>query len=75
MSLLAKPIKKELIMVENKLSEIIKLLCEASDDATKFDNGNSSAGTRVRKAAQDATHALKDLRKAVSEVKNERKGG
>jgi hypothetical protein len=62
-------------MVENKLSEIIELLCEVSPDAVKFDKGNAAAGTRVRKAAQEAANALKDLRKAVSEVKNERKGG
>ena len=62
-------------MVENNLSEIIKLLCEASEDAIKFDSGNAAAGTRVRKAAQEAVNSLKDLRKKVSEVKNERKGG
>ena len=62
-------------MVENKLSEVIELLCSATGDAGKFDSGNNSAGTRVRKAAQDAVHALKDLRKTVSETKNERKDG
>ena len=60
-------------MVENKLSEVIEFLCSVKGDAEKFDGGNASAGTRIRKAAQDAVHALKDLRKTVSETKNERK--
>lgn len=62
-------------MIESKLNNIIEILCEASADAGKFDGGNSSAGTRVRKAAQDAVHALKDLRKTVTDTKNSRKDG
>ncbi len=60
-------------MVSKKLAEIAALLCGAHTDAEKFDHGNTSAGTRVRKAAQTAVLALKELRKIVSEVKAERK--
>jgi hypothetical protein len=60
-------------MIEEKISEVIEILCAAQADAGKFDAGNASAGTRIRKTAQDAVHALKDLRKTVSEVKNDRK--
>ena len=59
-------------MITKKLAEITTLLCSSQSDAEKFDKGNSSAGTRVRKAAQMAAKALKELRKIVSEVKAER---
>ena len=39
-------------MVINKLNEIIDTLNEAKTDAEKFDRGNATAGTRVRKNAQ-----------------------
>jgi hypothetical protein len=64
---------KGAIMTNNKLTEIVELLTEAQEDCVKFDKGNSTAGTRVRKTAQEVIHALKDLRKLVQETKNERK--
>ena len=42
-------------------------------DAEKFDGGNSSAGARVRKQAQQVVKALKEVRKTVQDVKQERK--
>jgi hypothetical protein len=50
--------------------QVVQQLTEALVDAEKTDSGNKAAGTRVRKAAQSATNALKDLRKQVLEVRN-----
>ena len=50
-------------MTKNKITEIVELLTEAQEDCTKFDKGNSTAGTRLRKTAQEVIRALKDLRK------------
>ena len=60
------------INIENELTEIVNTLTAAIIDASKFDNGNASAGTRVRKAAMEATKSLKNLRSTVTEVKNTR---
>ena len=57
------------------LQTIIDNLEAAKADADKFDKGNSSAGTRVRSAAQAAKKDLDTLRKAVQETKNARKDG
>ena len=56
------------------LAELVKELELSLRDAEKFDNGNASAGVRVRKKAQEAIAKLKDVRKLVSEVKEARKG-
>jgi hypothetical protein len=61
-------------MTEERLTEIVTLLNEAQEDCVKFDKGNATAGTRVRKTAQEVIHALKDLRKLVQDTKNDRKG-
>ena len=61
-------------MVSEKLDEIIETLNAAKVDAEKFDRGNSTAGARVRKNAQIAIVALKELRKLVSQIKTERRG-
>lgn len=60
--------------VHEALSVVMKQLELMLRDAEKFDNGNASAGTRVRKQAQEAIKSLKDLRKLVSDVKETRKG-
>lgn len=54
------------------LDTVIEALQAARTDAEKFDKGNSSAGTRLRKAAQDGKAALHALRGKVQELKNER---
>ena len=59
----------------SSLQAIIDSLTAALADAEKFDAGNSSAGTRVRAAAQEAVYALKDLRVSVQETKNASKAG
>ena len=56
--------------VKVSLEQVVQQLTEALVDAEKTDNGNKSAGTRVRKAAQSAANALKDLRKQVLQTRN-----
>tara|TARA_R110001583_G_scaffold52090_9_gene161986 strand:+ start:230 stop:412 length:183 start_codon:yes stop_codon:yes gene_type:complete len=51
--------------VTNTLQGVVDQLSQAIDDAQKTDNGNKSAGTRVRKTAQQAVNELKTLRKQV----------
>ena len=51
--------------------QVVQQLTEAIADAEKTDAGNKAAGTRVRKAAQGAANALKDLRKQVLESRKE----
>ena len=43
---------------------------EALVDAVKFDNGNNSAGTRVRKAMQNIKSLAQSVRVEVQEQKN-----
>lgn len=64
----------DLKKVSDVLAELVKELELSLRDAEKFDNGNASAGVRVRKKAQEAIAKLKDVRKLVSEVKETRKG-
>ena len=56
--------------IETNLQAIVDGLSTAVADAAKFDKGNSSAGTRVRKAAMEATKGLKSLRTDVQNIKN-----
>lgn len=59
---------------QEQVQALINTLEAALVDAEKFDNGNSSAGTRLRKAAQDGKAALQDIRVYVSETKTARQG-
>lgn len=63
----------DLKKVSEALAELVKDLELSLRDAEKFDNGNASAGVRVRKKAQEAIAKLKDVRKLVSELKEARK--
>jgi gas vesicle protein len=45
-------------------------LSSISSDVEKFNNGNKSAGTRIRKAMQQLKGQAQDLRKEVQEIKN-----
>jgi hypothetical protein len=56
--------------VKVSLEQVVQQLSEALADAEKTDAGNKAAGTRVRKAAQGAANALKELRKQVLETRN-----
>lgn len=57
---------------QEQVQSLIDSLTAALVDAEKFDNGNSAAGTRLRKAAQDGKGTLHEIRKYVSEVKTAR---
>ena len=59
---------------QDKLNTIINDLTACLADAEKFDKGNASAGTRIRKTAQENKSALQDLRLLVQETKTARKG-
>lgn len=55
----------------NTLDEIITLLEEVKSDYSKFYNdGNSAAGTRIRKAMQTVKLSAQDIRLHVQETKN-----
>lgn len=48
---------------------------EAQADVTKFSQGNSAAGSRVRKAMQELKQLAQQLRQEVLESKNAAKDG
>ena len=52
------------------LENIQRQVDEALVDAVKFDNGNNSAGTRVRKAMQAVKQLAQDIRIEVQDQKN-----
>ncbi len=56
--------------VTNTLQTVVDQLSEAIADAQKCDTGNKSAGTRVRKTAQQAVNELKLLRKQVLKARD-----
>ena len=61
-------------MATNRFSDFAKIVEEMEGDFEKFyDKGVGTAGTRVRKALQALTVLAKEVRKAVTEVKNARK--
>ena len=47
------------------------ILTESFQDATKFVNGNNSAGTRVRKVMQEVKNIAQQVRLEVQEQKNQ----
>ena len=52
------------------IEEMKILLEDLQVDVDKFNNGNASAGTRIRKAMQSLKGQAQDLRKEVQEIKN-----
>jgi len=55
----------------NKFSKLKELIASAEADADKFYNkGNSTAGTRLRKAMQEVKGAAQEIRNSVLEQKN-----
>ena len=61
---------KNITYLYNNLVEIVE---NVKKDVEKFDNGNKSAGTRVRKAMMDVKNAAQEIRETVSEIKNAEK--
>lgn len=61
-------------MMTEKLRKILDLLTQAVADSEKFDRGMDAPGTRLRKKSMEASKLLKELRQAVLDERNERKG-
>jgi len=57
-------------MLVEKIEELAKKMLLVVRDAEKFDNGNASAGTRVRK---DLMGLVKEIKEARQHVLEERK--
>ena len=55
-----------MISIENMQT----ILTELQGDIDKFNGGNASAGTRIRKAMQEMKGQAQDLRKDVQTIKN-----
>jgi hypothetical protein len=60
-------------MIKERLEEIIELLHSTGKDTEKFDRGNATAGTRVRKSAMEVIKLLKEMRSEIIDIRNERK--
>lgn len=60
----------QVMSVEAMVQTMIDDLTAALGDAVKHDKGNAAAGTRVRKAMQDAKSAAQDVRAQVQADKN-----
>ena len=56
--------------IVDTLENIERQLHEAAEDAIKFDQGNNSAGTRVRKAMQNIKGLAQQVRLEVQAQKN-----
>ena len=56
--------------ITNTLHNMQEQLAEAIDNARKFDAGNNSAGTRVRKAMQNIKSLAQSVRLEVQAQKN-----
>ena len=57
--------------VAELLSELIETLNGAVEDADKFDDGNQSAGTRVRKALQSVINGSKNCVRQCKRLKTQ----
>jgi len=60
--------------MENQVTSLLKNMAEqfheATNDAMKFEAGNNSAGTRVRKAMQNIKGLAQQVRLEVQSQKN-----
>ena len=56
--------------ITKTLHNMSEQLAEAINDAEKFDAGNNSAGTRVRKAMQNIKSLAQNVRLEVQAQKN-----
>ena len=61
---------EQVMSVEAMVQTMIDDLTAALADAVKHDKGNAAAGTRVRKAMQDAKSAAQAVRTQVQADKN-----
>ncbi len=56
--------------ISDRIANLKQILTDLEADAIKTDNGNKSAGTRVRKSLQEVVNESKEIRKAVIEARN-----
>jgi len=56
--------------ISRKLDGLQNYLDEAQASATKFDNGNQSAGTRARKSLMNIRKLADEIRKEIQTRKN-----
>ena len=64
------------LFIMSQIFETIKQkVAEAEADVAKFTQGNSAAGSRVRKAMQELKQLAQDMRQHVLEAKNAAKAG
>ena len=56
--------------LESQLQEMHETLMSITDDVEKFQEGNKSAGTRIRKSMQIVKTLAQMVRVHVQEVKN-----
>ena len=60
--------------MENEVTNLLKNMAEQfheeTNDAVKFESGNNSAGTRVRKAMQNIKNLAQQVRLEVQSQKN-----
>lgn len=56
--------------IEELINNMLNSLEDSLDDAKKFDNGNKTAGTRIRKLMQDIKTSAQNVRETISKIKN-----
>ena len=56
--------------LNSTFDELQDAINDCQSDVTKFDEGNNSAGTRVRKAMQVVKQLAQDIRVEVQDQKN-----
>lgn len=57
--------------MKQKLEQLAKLNEQAQIEGEKFVSGNKSAGTRLRKITMEIKNLCGEIRKEVSEIKNQ----
>jgi len=57
----------------DRIQELIDHLAASMTDSGKHGRGNYAAGTRLRKALQEAINECRDIRAQVQEERKERK--
>ena len=56
--------------LDSKMHEMMQTLIATAVDVEKFEDGNKSAGTRIRKNMQNVKNLAQQVRVEVQEMKN-----
>ena len=56
--------------LEDKMNDMMQCLISTAVDVKKFEQGNKSAGTRIRQAMQEIKRLAQDVRVDVQAIKN-----